>query len=316
MWDSGPGRRVPARPGQPGHGQDGAPGRDGRGRQLDADFRVVPDRLLGVIQPVTGRLEALGVQLAGPARGLLGGSLARVRDDPGEAARGRDLPALPVPPGLLDLCVDDVALLAADVGGGRGDRALRRRLLGREKLLVCGQVAAVHPDVPARQVRDLIHQPEQFAVVADDHHHAGPGRDRLVQPPARVQVEVVGRLVEQHDVRPPQEQRGQRDQDGLTAGQPFHPVIEPDPPRPAASPAGPARPGRAPRRPSRPRPPRRPPRRLTRLDGVQGIPGGGDAEQVRNGATSPERDGLRQVAHLTADAGQRPSPGAVPRRSA
>jgi hypothetical protein len=62
--------------------------------------------------------------------------------------------------------------------------------------------------------------------MADDDHHPGPGGDGVVQPPASVQVEVVRRLVEQHDVRAPQEQRGQRDQDGRAAGQPFHPVIE------------------------------------------------------------------------------------------
>ena len=87
------GRRVPVRAGQAGHGQDGAPGRDGRARQVDPDLCVVADRLLRLFQPVTGRLEALGVQLAGPARGLLGGSLAGVGDDPGQAARGGDLAA-------------------------------------------------------------------------------------------------------------------------------------------------------------------------------------------------------------------------------
>ena len=246
------------------------------------------------------------MQLPGPARGLLGMLLAGIRDDPGNAARGGDLAALPVPPGLLDLCVDEVALFAADVGGGRGDGPFRRRLLGREKLGVGGQVAAVHADSAPGQVSDLIHQPEQFAVMADDHDHPGPGRDRVVQALTRVQVEVVGGLVQQHDVRPPQEQRGQRDQDGLTAGQPFHPVIE----------AGPAEAGPPETQPVQPgagalldvpvvpdcREGRLP--RLTRLDGVQGVPGGGDAEQVRHGATSPEGDGLRQVAHLTAGADQ------------
>ena len=158
---------------------------------------------------------------------------------------------------------------------------------------------------PSGQVGDLIHQPEQFAVVADDHHHPGPGRDRVVQPPARVQIQVVGRLVQQHDVRPPQEQRGQRDQDGLTAGQPFHPVIEPHPaePQPVQPGAGALldvpvvpdrREGRLPG--------------LTRLDSVQGVPGGGDAEQVRHAAAGPQGDGLRQVAHLAAGA-TAPEPG-------
>ncbi len=104
---------MPVRAGQTGHGQDGAPGRDGRARQVDADLGVVADRLLRLLQLATGRLEAFGVQLAGPARGFLGGALTRVRDDPGQAARGGDLAALPVPPGLLDLRVNEIAVLGS-----------------------------------------------------------------------------------------------------------------------------------------------------------------------------------------------------------
>ena len=74
------------------------------------------------------------MQFAGPARSFLGVLLAGIGDRPGNAARGGDLAALAVAPGLLDLGVDEVALLPADVGGGRGDRAFGRRLLGREKL--------------------------------------------------------------------------------------------------------------------------------------------------------------------------------------
>jgi hypothetical protein len=78
------------------------------------------------------------VQFAGPARRFLRVLLAGIGDRPGNAARGGDLAALAVAPGLLDLGVDEVALLPADVGGGRGDRAFGRRLLGREKLGVGG----------------------------------------------------------------------------------------------------------------------------------------------------------------------------------
>ncbi len=97
-------RRVPVRAGQPGHGQDGAPGRDGGARQLDPYLRVVPDGLLRLRQPITSCLETFGVQLARPARGFLGGALARMRDDPGQAARGgqvalRGRPG-PAPPGF------------------------------------------------------------------------------------------------------------------------------------------------------------------------------------------------------------------------
>ena len=81
---------------------------------------------------------------------------------------------LAVTPGLLDLRLNQVALLPADVCGGRGDPAFRGCLFGREEFLVGGQVAAVEADLPAGQVGDLIHQPEQLAVMADDHHHPGP----------------------------------------------------------------------------------------------------------------------------------------------
>jgi hypothetical protein len=114
--------------------------------------------------------------------------------------------------------------------------------------------------------------------VADDDHHAGPGGDGVVEPAARVQVEVVGRLVEQQDVRAAQEQRGQRGQDGLAAGQALDPVVQaeagqPEPVQPGAGPLldVPVVPDRGegllPR--------------LAGLDGVQRVPGGGDAEQVR-----------------------------------
>ena len=293
------GRRVPARSVQAGDGQHGAPGRDGRARQVDPDLRVVPDRLLGLVQPAAGRLEPLGVQPAGPARGFLRGALAGVRHDPGQAARGGDLAAHAIASGLLDLRLDQVALLPPDVRGGRGDRALRRRLLGREQLLVRVQVAAVHADLAAGQVGDLVHQGEQLAVVADDHHHPGPRRHRVVQPLARVQVQVVGRLVQQQDVRAAQEQRGQRDTDGLPAGQPLHPVVEGQ-----VFEAEPVQPGAGALLDVPVVPDRREDvlSRLARLDGVQRVPGGGDAEQAGNALVGAEGDGLRQVAHLAVGA--------------
>ena len=101
---------MPAAAGQAGYGQDGAAGRDGRGGQVHADLGVVPDGVLGFGQPAAGGLEPLGVQLPGAPGGFLGGSLAGVRDDPGQAARGGGLAALPVPAGLLDLGVDLVAV--------------------------------------------------------------------------------------------------------------------------------------------------------------------------------------------------------------
>jgi len=131
--------------------------------------------------------------------------------------------------------------------------------------------------------------------VADDHHHPGPGRHRVVQRLARGQVQVVGRLVQQHDVRPAQEQRGQRNQDGLPAGQPLHPVVEVQVLEPQLVQPGAGALLEVPVVTDR--------RegilcRLTRLDGAQRVPRGGDAEQVADAAVGAEGDGLRQVAHL------------------
>ncbi len=110
--------------------------RSGPRTMSSASVRVVADSLFGLFQPVAGRLESLGMQLAGPARGLLRGALAGVRYDPGKAARGGDLPTHAVAPGLLDLCLDQVTPFPADLGGGRGDGALGGGLFGREQLLV------------------------------------------------------------------------------------------------------------------------------------------------------------------------------------
>ena len=166
-------------------------------------------------------------------------------------------------------------------------RAPGRRLLRCEQLLVRVQVAAVHADLAAGQVGDLVHQGEQLAVVADDHHHPGPGRHRVVQPLARVQVQVVGRLVQQQDVRAAQEQRGQRDTDGLAAGQPLHPVVETDP----VSEAQAVQPGAGALLDVPVVPDHREDvlSRLARLDGVQRVPGGGDAEQARTRAGAVPR---------------------------
>jgi hypothetical protein len=120
---------------------------------------------------------------------------------------------------------------------------------------------------------------------------------RACAPLARVQVQVVGRLVQQQDVRLAQEQRSQRDQDGLAARQPFHPVAESQ-----VLEAEPVQPGAG----SLLHVPVVADGqvelliRLTRLDGVQRRPGLGDAEQVADAPAGAEGDRLGQVAHLAA----------------
>ena len=64
--------------------------------------------------------------------------------------------------------------------------------------------------------RDPVEEP---AVVADDHGAAGEGLQAGLERPERVDVEVVGRLVEQQHVAARLEQLGQVDAVPLAAGQ-------------------------------------------------------------------------------------------------
>ena len=60
---------------------------------------------------------------------------------------------------------------------------------------------------------------EEPAVVADDHGAAGEAQQRLLQRAQRVDVEVVGRLVEQQQVAAAVQQLGQVDAVALAAGE-------------------------------------------------------------------------------------------------
>ena len=60
---------------------------------------------------------------------------------------------------------------------------------------------------------------EEGAVVRDDHRAAGPLGDEPLQPRQAVEVEVVGRLVEQQDVEAREQDRGERRARGLAAGE-------------------------------------------------------------------------------------------------
>jgi hypothetical protein len=202
---------------QAGHGQHGAPGRDGRGRQVDADLGVVPDRLLGLVQPGASRVEPLGVQFPGPAGGLLRGALAGGATILGrlpEAATCRPMRsrrACLTCASIRSRC-SRLTSAAAEVTAAFGGACSAASISSYASRLP-PYMRISPPDRSAIWST----RPEQFAVVADDHHHAGPGRHRVVEALARVQVQVVRRLVEQQDVRAAQEQRGQRDSDGLAA---------------------------------------------------------------------------------------------------
>ena len=93
---------------------------------------------------------------------------------------------------------------------------------GRAQLQVAGPAAAVL----RRGVGDLVDLEhardralEEGAVVRDDHGAAGALGDEALQPCQAVEVEVVGRLVEQQDVEAREQDRGQRGARRLAAGE-------------------------------------------------------------------------------------------------
>ncbi len=135
--------------------------------------------------------------------------------------------------------------------------------------------------------------------MADHDHHPRPGRDGRVQPLARVQVEVVGRLVQQQDVRPAEQQRGQPQQDRLAARDLADGAVQVDVPEAEFTERG-------------ERPFLHVPvvaerlevflGRVAGLDGVQSGAPCGDAEGLVDAQGGVEGDVLREVADLAGDA--------------
>ena len=75
------------------------------------------------------------------------------------------------------------------------------------------RLAAVEPDRAARQRR------KEAPVVADDHHRAAAGIEIALQPFDRRQVEMIGRFVEQKDIRRRRQHPRQRGAARLAAGE-------------------------------------------------------------------------------------------------
>ena len=63
---------------------------------------------------------------------------------------------------------------------------------------------------------------EELTVVTDQHHPATKIPDELLQPGESVEIQIVGRLIEQDNVEPRQHQGGQSDPRRLAAGQRGH----------------------------------------------------------------------------------------------
>ena len=104
----------------------------------------------------------------------------------------------------------DVLLLLLDVLPLRlpGLQLLLVALLPQPPVLL--EVAGVRRDALGVQLEDLGHDAvEEIAVVADDQHRLGLLDEVVFQPARGVDVEVVARLVEQHDVGGGQQQLGE-----------------------------------------------------------------------------------------------------------
>ena len=151
-------------------------------------------------------LDLLEVELAvrvGLGRHLL------VPLQPGPALRLARPRARPDP---LELVLEPLApldvLLALDLEPGRLGLQV-----GRVVALVGVGVAAVELEDPLR------HVVQEVPVVGDRHHGARVLLQVLLQPLHALRVQVVGRLVEQQQVRLGQQQRAQRDPAPLAAGQ-------------------------------------------------------------------------------------------------
>src|SRR5688572_13274597 len=120
-------------------------------------------------------------------------------------------------------------MVEADIGPLPGQRlvldAVRLVGVGAELLAADGLVLAEVALEPAHLAvalegehvgGDAVEEP---AVVADDHRAAGVGVERVLQRPQRVDVEVVGGLVEQQDVAALLQQLGQVHPVALSAGE-------------------------------------------------------------------------------------------------
>ena len=96
--------------------------------------------------------------------------------------------------------------------------------LALQPLFALHQVAAVVGlevgDRPVCDLADLLHDHvEEVAIVGHDDHGVRVVGEELLEPGARLDVEMVGRLVEQQQLRPAQQQRGERQTHLPTAGE-------------------------------------------------------------------------------------------------
>jgi hypothetical protein len=154
-------------------------------------------------QPPFARLRLLGDLLRIPP--LLVGAHAARRGlgADREPARGRDVGLQAPAPLLLRLV------------GERDARPAPALLLAVRRV-----AALVGMDLAAFELEDLRDRfVEEAAVVGDDHHRARELLEERLEPGEAVEVEMVGRLVEEEDRRPRQQHAGQQGSRRLAAAQ-------------------------------------------------------------------------------------------------
>ena len=153
------------------------------------------------------RLE-LGAALGLEEGGARGAQITQLAQPPLVAlAPGRDAPMQPVRLGLEMLLQPGEGLLLL------GHQAVAPGLEARRRRIVDEQPAAIQPPGPSGDVG------EKRPVVAD-HHARRPARlQRLLEPADGRQVEMVGGLVEQQNVRLGDQRPGDRDPAPLAAGE-------------------------------------------------------------------------------------------------
>src|SRR6185312_8779662 len=148
----------------------------------DGELVLVPRQALDLLQHLAARLGLLG---------LLSGDVA-----PDEVLGARDLGRLPlvggVEPLVALLAVDDVAIVAARVDD---------------------HLAALDLDDVAA------HRTQEVAIVRDEHERLGPLAQALFEVLGGFDVEVVGRLVEEQEVRLFEQHLGQLEAAALAARQ-------------------------------------------------------------------------------------------------
>jgi len=167
-------------------------------------------------------------------------------------------------------------------------------LLGSPRcLLIVGEVSTEEPDLARVQFSDTLHPVQQRPVVADQQQDPGPLLQDRVQAVPGVDVEVVGGLVEQQDVGATQQVGGQPKGDDLAAAESVQSAVEgeftePDPVQlgaaalldvPVVADRGEVF-----------------LTSITGFDGVQSGDGSGDAEHLRGGQGTGQRQVLRQIA--------------------